>query len=354
MKIRPAKHIYTRAGRFLFAAMLVLLPIATVLTDKISAFDYVRLPNRSLTIGDTTPAATTSYVFSWQYPTATTLGSIKLLLCTDPYVLDTCTLTSGDFSAATLTGQSGVTGFSILSQSAGEIILSRAPSGGSNIQSTYSFANIDNPGGLPDVFYVRIWTYPTADATGPPNEISSVATATTEVINITTIVPPILFFCTGLTVDNYCQNVVGNQIDYGDLSSTSTDFATSQFGVATNAVSGYVVTINGNTMTSGNKAITALNAPAAAAVGVGQFGLNLRANTAPPVGQDTTGAGTGVVDANYNNPDQYQFNDGDLVANAATGTLFNTFTSSYIVNVPPDQPAGVYSTTIVYICTASF
>jgi hypothetical protein len=163
-----------------------------------------------------------------------------------------------------------------------------------------------------------------------------------------------LFFCAGLTIDLWCQTVTGNQIDYGNLSPILESASTSQFGVATNAVGGYVVTANGDTMTAGNKTIANLTAPAANTPGTPQFGINLRANTNPALGQDIAGLGIGVVAANYDTPDQFSYTDGSVVALGSTGTLFDIFTVTYIVNIPPDQPSGIYNTTITYICTAAF
>lgn len=318
--------------------------------------DYPRLVNRSLTIGTTTPGAETDYTFSWGFPAVTTVQSVRLELCFDSYIEDPCSaVPPGDFSGATLVNQSGVvTGFSILSTSSSEIVLTRGVGGAGTGQSTYVFENIINPTGLSASFFVRIYTYPTADASGTANHMSSVANSTTSPIVINTEVPHILFFCAALTVDEWCESVNGNFIDYGMLDPTNGHAAISQFGVATNATGGYVVTVNGSTMTSGNKFIEALNIPSANSPGEPQFGINLRANTDPPNGQDVLGSGIGVVAADYDTPDLFLYRDGDVVASAATGTVFNTYTVTYIVNIPPDQPSGIYNTTVTYICTAAF
>jgi hypothetical protein len=350
---RPSKNIVSITGRFLIGAMLLLVGV-TSMVSSVYAVDYPKLSNRSLSVGDVTPGAVTDYTISYAYPAPTTIGSIRLLLCTDGNIDDPCVNPSADMSAATLFSQTGITGFSINSQTANEILLTRTPGAAGTGQSTYVFNGVTNPSGLQAKFFIRIQTYASGNGTGTLNHASSVVSATTEPIVITTEVPPILFFCAAITIDLWCQNTVGNQIDYGTLSPTTGNFATSQFGVATNATGGYVVTVNGNTMTSGFKSISALNAPDIFSTGTAQFGLNLRANTNPAVGQDVTGLGIGTVTANYNVPDTYQFNDGDTVASSVTGSLFDIFTVSYIVNVPPDQSAGVYSTTVAYICTAAF
>lgn len=354
-KNRPSTDIVSTAGRFFIALILGVGMLLQLFVPIVSAADYVRPSQRSLSIGTTEPGATTIYSFSWRYPSPTTIGSIRLEMCQTADVDIACVNPGANLSGATLFSQTGgVTGFSIFNQTTDTLILTRPSAAAGTTQSTYELANVINPPGLPVGFFVRISTYATTDASGLYNHLGSVINSTATPINITTVVPPILFFCAGLTIDEWCQNVSGNFIDYSDLSAAVTDVGVSQFGAATNAIGGYVVTINGNTLTSGNRTIAALNAPTTNSPGVPQFGLNLRANTNPATGQDAFGAGTGVVAPDYDTPDLFKFGNGDVVATAATATFFNTYTATYIVNIPPDQPSGIYNTTIAYICTAAF
>ncbi len=338
----------------LFFPMCALILLSV---SRAAAFDYPRLISRSLSLGTTEPGVSTDYTFSWRWPSSSSIGSVRFLLCSDPYVLDTCSSTPpGDFSGAVLDSQSGALGgFGISNQSANEIVISRGLSGATGTgQYTFVFDDVINPTGLQQPFFVQIFTYSSTDASGTPSHVSSVANATTTAIGINTKVPPILYFCAALTISEWCNHVSGSYIDYGDLSAVVTDLGNSQFGVATNALGGYVVTVNGKTMTSGNKEIAAITVPSASSIGTAQFGINLRANTDPPTGQDAIGTGIGTVAADYDTPDMFLYNDGDVVASAVTGSMFNTYTVTYVVNVPSDQPSGVYNTTITYICTASF
>jgi hypothetical protein len=107
-------------------------------------------------------------------------------------------------------------------------------------------------------------------------------------------------------------------------------------------------------MTSGINTIPKLPIQTFAAPGSSQFGMNLRANTLPSSGVDPVGPGVALVDPNYNTPDQYQFNSGDVVVSSPGTSDLKRFTSNYIVDVSSAQPAGVYSTTLTYICLASF
>jgi len=122
----------------------------------------------------------------------------------------------------------------------------------------------------------------------------------------------------------------------------------------TNAANGYTVTINGSTLASGVNTIPALAAQTVSAIGTSQFGLNLRSNASPAVGADPTGVGSGTFSGTYGTANSYRFGSGDSVAQAGLPTNANTFTSSYIVNIGGAQAAGVYTSTMTYICTASF
>jgi len=61
-----------------------------------------------------------------------------------------------------------------------------------------------------------------------------------------------------------------------------------------------------------------------------------------------------VPTSRYDTPNKYAFTPGDVVATSPDATDIRKFTTSYIVNVPPSQPPGVYTATITYICTATF
>jgi hypothetical protein len=133
---------------------------------------------------------------------------------------------------------------------------------------------------------------------------------------------------------------------------------------STNAGSGYVITINGTTLTSGLNNIAAMGTQSlnsggcvvscTSATGTSQFGSNVRANTVPAVGGDVTGLGTATGFGGYNTVNNFRFFTGDTVASVGGVTKSNFFTNSYIVNVGGDQAAGVYSATMTYICTATF
>lgn len=315
------------------------------------------LPDRSVTVSSGQPSAVTTQTFSFGIPTTSVVGSIVFEYCSNSPLLELpCTAPTGlDASAAALTSQLGNTGFSIDSAagSANQIVLTRAATPGVITSNTYAFNSITNPS-TDGTAFVRISTHAATDGSGPDEDSGGVAFAVTNAFNIGAYVPPFLQLCVGIAVAPDCSTTSGDSIDLGTLSSTRANYAQSQFAVATNDETGYIIYALGTTMTSGNNIISALSNPTASFPGTQQFGINLRSNLIPPIGQDPVGVGTGVPMANYNKPNRFVFIPGDAIASSDLTTNYNRMTVSYLVNVPSNQPAGVYATTITYTATVSF
>lgn len=314
------------------------------------------LPGRSLTLGSVDPGAVTSNKFSFSYSSPDDVGSIMFEYCNSPLIEITCDIPTGlDATNATLTDQQGETGFTILTAQTNKIILTRAPASSPVASpSTYSFNGVQNPTGAPGTFFVRISTHQSADASDANIDFGAVANSTTQAVTVSSEVPPILKFCVGLTIASDCTTADGNLIDLGDLSTARASSGSSQMLAATNAEFGLAIAMYGTTMTSGNNVIPALQTPTPNAPGNAQFGVNLRKNTDPAVGQDPSGGGIANPTTPYNTPNKFVFHTGDIVATSPAATDTRKFTASYLVNVTPSQPPGVYTATLTYICTASF
>jgi len=298
-----------------------------------------------------------SYEAKFLYPTnGTTIGSVEILFCDNTPIVDIpCTVPPGmDASAATLTSQSGVTGFTIGPGATNQIVLTRPPALiGSNITGQYSFANITNPDN-PGPMFARIYTYASSDATGIPTDAGGLALYYVNNVAINAEVPPYLLFCVGENITGLdCQTATEPFSDLGDLTPQITSAAQHQIIVATNASNGYSMWVQGTTMTSGPNVINAM-AGGPSQKGTSQFGINLRANSNPTVGQDATGPGFAAVAAGYNQANQFRFNTGDTIATASQPDDYRKYTVSYIVNIPSSQASGVYSTTLTYVCLANF
>jgi hypothetical protein len=83
----------------------------------------------------------------------------------------------------------------------------------------------------------------------------------------------------------------------------------------------------------------------------------------PDVGTAITAASNGTdlrgqALAGYNTDATFKFTPGENIADSANGgagpTNAQIYTVSYIVNVAGIQAAGTYTTTLTYICTATF
>ncbi|MFC1686450.1 hypothetical protein ACFLZS_00755 [Patescibacteria group bacterium] len=172
-----------------------------------------------------------------------------------------------------------------------------------------------------------------------------------QVVIDTTINPYITFVLSQNTVT--LTQTGGSEPDY-----TATGYnegSANTLAASTNAESGYNISYDGSTLTSGSNTIDAMGTQGASSTGTEQFGINLKDNATPNTGSEPSG-GSGVPESNYNTADQFTF-IADAVtslASSATSSVTTTFEATYIVNVSQTTEAGAYSTTITYICTGNF
>lgn len=312
-----------------------------------------QLPTRSLYILDSNGGAVTQHQISFIFPGNSPVGSLVLEYCTSPIEPVSCTSPAGlDASSAVFANQSGATGFSVLSQNVNTIVLTRPPAATGPQLNTYTFNNVTNPSNK-GAFYLRINTYASIDGTGPKADFGATAASITTAVSISTEVPPILYFCAAILIQDSCETAEGNLLDLGTLTHTRAAVGTSRFAASTNANFGYVVQVFGSTMISGNNVLPALTAPTSSSPGTRQFGMNLRANSAPAIGEEYTGV-YGVIAPDYNIPNRFVFRDGDTLAFSPHISLFEVYTVTYLVNIEEFQPAGVYNTLLTYLCTATF
>lgn len=358
-------------------AVLVLASFTTIfLAQSASA---AQITSRSLTLqaggtdGGSKPGGVVNHAFAFTLPGSNTVGSIQFLYCTT--ASGACTMPTGLVTtSATLGAETGVTGFTMVNTTNGAPHLTRTAAAiGSNVATTYRLDTVTNPTAVNSTFFVRIATFATTDATGGTGDTGTVAASTATQIVLTGTMPESLIFCTGETITTTggvpdCSTATPGVISFNQLfSPVDTATADSQMAASTNAGSGYSISVNGPTLTSGANTISAMAAAAAGVRGTSQFGLNLKANTVststPAVGIEVAPAANGTTlkgqaAAGYNSPDTFKFVSGETIANSANGgagpTDAQIFTTSYIANVPGSQAAGTYTTTITYICTATF
>jgi hypothetical protein len=157
--------------------------------------------------------------------------------------------------------------------------------------------------------------------------------------------------------------IMGPDIDLGIINPDTTSYAASQGGacnctfyVRSYLSSGYAVVTGSTTLTSeSNSTIDAKTTQGAPSTdkNVEEFGINLVANTtlasfgANPVNEPDDSFADGKPAAGYNTPDQYKYNQGDVIATspATTGNQGvgrTNFTISYIAKSANMTPAGTY------------
>lgn len=328
----------------MFAPLILMVPAAKA----------ELLPSRSLYILDSNGGVITQHQVSFRFPTTAVTGSLVLQYCTSPIEEIVCTSPTGlNAAGAVFANQTGETGFSVLSQNTNTIVLTRPPIATGLQPNIYVFNNITNPSNV-GTFYLRINAYTSIDGTGPKTDYGATAAAITTSVSISTEVPPILYFCAAILIDTVsCDSAEGNYLNLGTLTHTKAAVGTSRFAASTNANFGYVVQVFGSTISSGNNVLPALTTPTASSPGTRQFGMNLRANTVPAIGEEYTGI-FGVIAPDYNIPNRFVFRDGDILAFSPFISLFEVYTVTYLVNIQEFQPAGVYNTLLNYVCTATF
>lgn len=153
-------------------------------------------------------------------------------------------------------------------------------------------------------------------------------------------------------------SISDNTIGFGTLVASGARYATGDtvgsgsdasdahtISVATNASSGYVLTLNGTTLTSGANTIATTSTNTASTVGSEQFGLRLIANS----GNGTVSspyAASGFAFDSLNFPDE--------VASGAGDGVTTVFGARYIGNISASTEDGSYSSTLTYVLTATF
>jgi hypothetical protein len=359
----PINSISTNALRLFSVATAILLAVCFLFV--IPNASAAQITARKLTLSSSSAAAsnaTTTYTFNFTVPSSTVLQSLSADICTT--ASGTCTTPTGFLnSSSTLASQptnlGDATGWTVNTSTAGSLRISKsgnvaAPTGA----QTVVFGNVQNPTTSNQTFYARISSFSGATWTGAV-DTGVVAGSTASQITLTGTMDESLVFCAGTSITGTnCGTIAGTAVSFGTFSSASTSSGTSVMAASTNGGTGYAITVNGSTLTctacAGTPTIGALSTQTAASVGSPQFGLNLRSNATPSVGSDPSGSGSGTYSANYGTANQYRFVTGDSVATASGSTNANTYTASYIVNVPGSQAAGTYTATMNYICTATF
>jgi len=396
-----------RVPYFLTAIVLSVLLLSTALFPPKVHATAADLTSRSLTLqdgsggdGGSKPSGKVNHDFKFTIPSGIgTVKSIMFQYCTtaDIDIGGTCTTPTGlktdgtnpttlgtesGFSFTSLTntvgtgGAPGSNGMPYVSDPTG------LNTGSGATTEEIPLDAVTNPDGTDCgsvtscTFYVRISAYDNATASGTLLAAGTVAASTNAQIVLTGTMPESLIFCTGgsIPLDGNnapdCASATSGAVTFPMLfSPAATAYTTSQMAASTNATTGYAITVSGTTLTNGSYTIPAMSTAGTSTIGTGQFGMNLAVNTTPTVGTaitcPTTAGAVCHAEAltGYNTADTFQFKPsttpGSPVLNNvadSTGQATDSqeYTASYIVNVAGSQAAGEYTTTLTYICTATF
>jgi len=156
-------------------------------------------------------------------------------------------------------------------------------------------------------------------------------------------------------------SISDNSIGFGTLASGAAQYATGDtvgsasetvahtIAASTNATNGYVITVQGVTLTAGSFTINAIGGTSAASnPGTEQFGLRISAS-----------GGNGSVTSPYNHASNYAYAadeaTSDEIASDADGDdVTTTYSIRYLGNISAATDAGSYSAVLTYTITASF
>ena len=345
--VYPWMHHWVEGVALLLALFVFVMPASA----------DMRFQDRSLYIRDNEPGATTDYTVSFRFMSPQAVGSVDMLICSDPIPYMPCNPPAGiDASQALLTNQTGETGFTITQRSSNHIVLSRLAAPITDGMSSYTLSNIHNPTQTDPGISIRLRSHASTDASGPQIDFGSVRSQIQHGVELETQVPPQLIFCMAEEVDYNCTGTNDNYFtDMGDLSSQSTLLAQSQMAVGTNASGGFAITANGSAPAAGSSVIKGLERPTASQAGTNQFGINLVENTQPKIGKNPEGEwANAVASDDYGQPDKYKFVSGDIIAYSPNVSLMKKFTVSYILNSSSNLRPGAYATSINYIASGRF
>jgi hypothetical protein len=187
--------------------------------------------------------------------------------------------------------------------------------------------------------------------TATNSHIGDTSAYTTKICATATGVPQTISFSISDTSIGFGSlTAVQTRYATGDVLGSTTDSTDAHtISVATNASSGYSLTVGGNTLSCsgcGGATITAIgNTATAASIGTEQFGIRFGVNS-----------GSGSASAPYNGAnwalDTAAFPD--LIATGAGDSVTTVFGARYIANTAAATEFGSYSAVITYTVTATF
>lgn len=339
-----------------------------------TAHAYGLLSNRSIMLSSTANGANnTAYQVSFTTTTNNqNIGSVVVEFCANSPILgDSCSLPDGfntNYSSLSLTGVSGnITGMSVdtTNSTVNKVVLTRVAGQVANGPVTFALGDgvtngISNPTTYNTTFYARIMTFSSTDGSGDESadsiDAGGIALSTANQLNVTAKVQEALSFCV-YTQDTCIDG--GNAVALGDvngvLESTTTTYTSSaKFDVSSNAVSGVSVRLKGDTLKSGSFDISPYGNACttdSTSSGTERFGLRMSGLGAGVTATAPYNCGSGSHGFDVANTTALY---GQEIAKTSGATDVSTSTIELAAKSANTSEAGVYTTTLTLIATATY
>lgn len=378
-----------RAAYVIVAAVVATVSLLSGWT--VEHVNAAQVTSRSIKISSSVASATNvAYQVSFTIQTTGNVGGAVIDFCENtPIIGDACDNTSNSFltgfslnpTTSSLNGQTGITDFAIdtTNSTASKLILTRtAASVTAPLAVSFTLGNgttdgVTNPsdiGGNPTgSFYARIYTYATTAAaqghnTNTPTgyvDYGGIALALATVINITARVMEQLSFCVYKTACGDDPSfVIGHTVGTTTIiDDSAVDTQTANFSISTNANSGAVIRMKGDTLkdpqandinAAGNSAITFVAGTENFGIRISTAGTNVTP-TAPYNGGSgtqyalmTTGGGSSDITSTY----------GGQIADLTLPTNNSISTITFAATASVTTAAGTYTATQQLIATGTF
>ena len=189
-----------------------------------------------------------------------------------------------------LGAQIGVSGFTIVGGGANKIILGRAASSETNQAMSFELQNIGNPTTANHTYFGRIYTYSSNNGSGFSIDDGGVTFATANQVQINTEVPPYIQFCIAQVIAGLdCSAAAGYLVDLGELSRLQPKLAKRKCCLQQTQLMGRVSRLLVQPCSRVIMPFRHLQCLQVKHQEPPQFGMNLRNNTNPNVGDDPVG-----------------------------------------------------------------
>jgi hypothetical protein len=147
--------------------------------------------------------------------------------------------------------------------------------------------------------------------------------------------------------------------DLGVLDVTTTATATATVKVRNYLSNGYTIQLMGTPLKMGTHTMEPMATQDVSTPGTEQFGINLVNNSSPDIGADPvqvpdSSFSYGAPYSGYDTPNQFMFNEGDIIAYSPTSSGETNYTISMIVNISNTTPGGAYKSSLSAVAVPIF